>query len=61
MHLRSKKNLFFVLIRNDYAIVGGIKDAGNWNQAPDPANRNMILSRAYDVFPHLKVGGKKTA
>ncbi|RUS86650.1 hypothetical protein EGW08_005599 [Elysia chlorotica] len=44
----------YIIPQNDYIVLGGIKDVGNWNEAPDPANRNAVLSRAYALFPHLK-------
>ncbi|GFR69819.1 D-aspartate oxidase-like [Elysia marginata] len=44
----------YIIPHNDYVLLGGIKDAGNWSRAPDPAKRNIILSRAYAMFPALK-------
>lgn len=45
---------FYMFPHNDYALLGGIREKGNWNTNPDPAIRNTILSRAENLFPHLK-------
>lgn len=44
----------YIIPHNDYIILGGIRDIGNWSRAPDPAKRKIILSRAYALFPDLK-------
>ncbi|KAK3758006.1 hypothetical protein RRG08_058313 [Elysia crispata] len=45
---------FYMFPHNNYILLGGIREKGNWSTVPDMAVRETILSRGKNLFPHLK-------
>ncbi|GFR97420.1 D-aspartate oxidase-like, partial [Elysia marginata] len=45
---------FYMFPHNNYTLLGGIREKGNWSTVPDPEIRKTILRRGEKFFPHLK-------
>lgn len=44
----------YYLVNTDCVVLGGTKQAGDWNLDPDPDDRNHILEGCYDLLPSLR-------